>query len=64
MVEIANNSFLPDGILSQFVITDIQELEQVKLKRVSLFLHLAEKNILPAGYNLAEYESKAFCNKK
>lgn len=53
-------SFLPRGILAQFVLTGIEELGQVKIKKDNLYIHLEEKNILPTGYDTKEYESKGF----
>lgn len=57
-------SFLPQGLLSQFTLTGIEELGQVKLKRVSWYIYLEEKNILPSGYSASEYESKGFYAEK
>lgn len=53
-------SFLPEGLLKQFDIVSIAELGQVKYKRVNFYIYLDEKNILPAGYDINDYESKGF----
>jgi transposase len=45
-------------------LTGIEELGQVKLKRVSWYIYLEEKNILPSGYSASEYESKGFYAEK
>lgn len=57
-------SFLPEGLLKQFDIVSIAELGQVKYKRVNFYIYLDEKNILPAGYDINDYESKGFFNGK
>jgi hypothetical protein len=57
-------SFLPEGLLSQFDIVSIEELGQVKYKRVNFYIYLDEKNILPDGYDSSEYESKGFFKAK
>jgi len=57
-------SFLPKGLLEQFTITGIEELGQVKFKRVNWYIDLEEKNILPPGYDAKDYESKGFFSAK
>jgi len=54
------SSFLPSGLLEQFTITGIEELGQVKMKRVCWFIYLEELNKLPPGYDPSDYESKGF----
>jgi len=56
--------FLPKDLLSHFTITDVQPLCEVKLKRDIFYIYLEEKNDLPSGYNISEYESKGFYNPK
>jgi hypothetical protein len=53
-------SFLPTGLLGQFAVTGIEELGQVKFKRMNWYIYLEEKNILPDGYEAIDYESKGF----
>lgn len=50
--------------MSHFAITDVQPLCEVKLKRDIFYIYLEEKNDLPSGYNISEYESKGFYNPK
>lgn len=52
--------FLPSELLEYFTITGVKELGEVSLKRMVLQIELEEKNQLPAGYNIIEYESKGF----
>ena len=56
--------FLPEGLLTQFSLTSIKKLGQVKFKRVNWYIYLEEKNILPTGYDSNEYESKGFFSEK
>jgi len=46
--------FLPVGLLDIFDITSIDQQSD------SFSIHLEEKNNLPQGFNLSEYESKGF----
>jgi len=57
-------SFLPLGILEQFILTEVKELGQVKFKRVNWYIYLEEKNVLPEGYEAKDYESKGFFAEK
>jgi len=52
--------FLPKDLLNHFIITDIQPLCEVKLKRDIFYIYLEEKNELPKGYNKSDYQSKGF----
>jgi hypothetical protein len=58
------SSFLPEGILEHFDITDLQELGHVATKSDSYYIYLAEKNELPLGYDQELYESKGFTEEK
>jgi hypothetical protein len=58
------STFLPDGLLSQFNLTDVKELGLVKLKKVNFYIYLEEKNILPSSYNSSDFESKGFFKEK
>lgn len=53
-------AFLPEGILNQFELLSIEELGHVKSKTVNWYIHLDEKNQLPAEYDANLYESKGF----
>lgn len=53
-------SFLPSGLLNYFDIVDFRELGDIKTKKDCFHIYLDERNILPSGYNLSEYESKGF----
>ncbi len=52
--------FLPKGLLNHFDLLDIEELGDVSTKKLFYQLKLKEKNTLPEGYNIDEYESKGF----
>lgn len=52
--------FLPEKLLDYFKIVAIKELGEIKTKTLFFEFHLEEKNILPQGYNVDEYESKGF----
>jgi hypothetical protein len=59
-IELLTSSFLPSGLLTQFIITDLKELGDVLNKQVSFYIFLEELNILPVGYIVSDYESKGF----
>lgn len=52
--------FLPEQLVHHFEITDIQELGEIKYKRMVIEISLEEKNALPSGYDKSKYESKGF----
>ena len=52
--------FLPDGLLENFKITNVEELGEVSTKRMVFQLELEEINIIPKGYDPSLYESKGF----
>lgn len=52
--------FLPDSFLDYFELLSSKQLGNVKTKKMEFELHLDERNILPSGYDLADYESKGF----
>jgi hypothetical protein len=54
------SSFLPNGLLSHFDIVSFKELGDFQTKKDCFYLYLDEKNLLPNGYNSADYESKGF----
>lgn len=58
------SSFLPQGLLEHFEITDFQELGHIPTKLDSYYIFLEEKNELPTGYNSSLYESKGFYEEK
>ena len=51
---------LPDVITEYFDIISVQELGEIKTKKVHLEIFLEEKNILPPGFEPSQYESKGF----
>jgi len=51
---------LPTDLLTHFDIIDFKELGDVKMKKDSYYIYLDEKNKLPNGYDIGEYESKGF----
>lgn len=53
-------SFLPEGLLSHFDIVDFKELGDFQTKKDCFYIYLDEKNILPEGYNIKDFESKGF----
>jgi hypothetical protein len=52
--------FLPSGLLDYFIITKVEELEEVSTKSMVLQIELEEKNQIPTGYDSSQYESKGF----
>lgn len=52
--------FLPSGLLDYFIITKVEELEEVSTKSMILQIDLEEKNEIPNGYDSSQYESKGF----
>lgn len=58
------SSFLPQGLLDHFEITDMQELGHIATKTDSIYIFLEEKNVLPLGYDNSLYESKGFYEEK
>lgn len=58
------SSFLPQGMLDHFMITDFKEVGHVATKTDSFYLYLEEKNELPSGYDTSLYESKGFYAEK
>lgn len=52
--------FLPSGLLDYFIITKVEELEEVSTKSKVLQIELEEKNQIPSGYDSSQYESKGF----
>ncbi len=52
--------FLPEDLLKHFDLLDIEELGDVSTKKLFYQIELKEKNTLPEGYNIDEYESKGF----
>jgi len=56
--------FLPKNFLLHFIITDIQALCEVRLKREIFHIYLEEKNELPKNYSKELYESKGFYKSK
>ncbi len=58
------SSFLPEGMLKHFEITNFKEELYPPLNKVSFFVFLEERNVLPKGYDLSLYESKGFFEAK
>lgn len=54
------SSFLPEVLLSHFDIVDFKELGDFQTKKDCFYIYLDEKNILPEGYNIKDFESKGF----
>ena len=52
--------FLPAGMLDHFDVTSISEFVDSTSHAKVLKIELAEKNIIPKGYDPNEYESKGF----
>ena len=55
---------LPEDLLSYFDIINFQELGDISVKKDCLHIYLEEKNQLPQGYSISEYESKGFSSSK
>ncbi len=54
------SSFLPEGLLVHFDVVDFIELGDLQTKKDCFYIYLDEKNILPKGLEISEYESKGF----
>lgn len=54
------SQFLPEGILDYFDIDYYCQFCYLKTREEGFLIHLVEKNILPEGYQSADYESKGF----
>lgn len=52
--------FLPSGILEYFTITKVEEVTEESTKDMILQIELEEKNQIPSGYDISQYESKGF----
>lgn len=51
---------LPVELLDHFEVSSYRELGDVQTKTLFYEIDLAEKNIIPAGYNVVDYESKGY----
>jgi hypothetical protein len=51
---------LPSELLNHFEVVSLVELGDLSTKKMILEIHLEEKNELPTGYPVNEYESKGF----
>jgi hypothetical protein len=51
---------LPKELLEYFTITKVEELDEVSSKGKMIQIELEEKNVIPAGYDSDQYESKGF----
>ncbi len=56
--------FLPEGLLDYFTIESIEELGDVKTKKMVFYIHLHEKNRLDSAFISDDYESKGFYEPK
>lgn len=52
--------FLPVGLLNYFSITEVLDRIDEKTKQPFLKIYLEEKNIIPSGFDVTQYESKGF----
>jgi hypothetical protein len=57
-------ALLPDGLLDHFTIDDFKELKESDSEQTYYELHLSEKNELPSGYSVSDYQSKGFYKPK
>jgi hypothetical protein len=57
-------ALLPDGLLDHFTIDDFKELKESDSDETYYELHLSEKNELPSGYSISDYQSKGFYKPK
>jgi hypothetical protein len=57
-------ALLPDGLLDHFTIDDFKELKESDSDETYYELHLSEKNKLPSGYSVSDYQSKGFYKPK
>ena len=51
---------LPSGLLENFTITKIEELDEASSKDKMIRIELEEKNQIPDKYESSQYESKGF----
>jgi hypothetical protein len=58
------SSFLPQGLLDHFEITEQKDLGYIVTKPEGFYIYLEEKNVLPEGYDNSSYESKGFYKEK
>ncbi len=56
--------FLPEGLMDHFTIESIEELGDIKTKKMVFYISLHEKNRLDSCFNAADYESKGFYEPK
>jgi len=54
------SSFSPEGLLDHFDVADFKELGDIQTKKDCFFIYLDEKNVLPEGLNVSDFESKGF----
>ena len=54
------SQFLPTDLLLHFEVVDFKELGDLSTKKDCFYIYLDEKNKLPLGFNLLDYESKGF----
>jgi hypothetical protein len=57
-------ALLPDSLLDHFTIDDFKELKESDSDETYYELHLSEKNELPSGYSISDYQSKGFYKPK
>jgi hypothetical protein len=53
-------AFLPESFLEHFSIVSYQMLGNIETKKMEFEIHLDERNSLPEGYVLSDFESKGF----
>ena len=56
--------FLPEGLMEHFTIESIEELGDIKTKKMVFYISLQEKNRLDSIFNSDNYESKGFYEPK
>ena len=54
------NHFLPEDLLSHFVIVELKELGDILSKEMFYEIYLEENNIIPPYHVTSDYESKGF----
>lgn len=54
------SQFLPTDLLLHFEVVDFKELGDLSTKKDCFYIYLDEKNKLPLGFNLLDYESNGF----
>lgn len=52
--------YLPDGLVDHFEMSYMSSFCKLDTKEEGFIIHLSEKNILPDGYSIEDYESKGF----